>query len=436
MKVRSYLLLSLASIVFIEAPLSADPPPGGEWRLVFADEFDYADADLDREWISQNGPSGHILSSRWRENARVENGVLKLIGKKENRGGQDWTAGNIWTKKLFKYGYFECRYKYAAATGTNNSFWLMTQGWQQIPAGKKRFEIDINEGHYPDEINVNLHNWSDFWTDEKSGKKRHGAWGKSICLSPPSGKPGRTISLDVPVRTRKIRFSTGHAEHFHLREIRLFPKNDKGYYPDIEDGKTARDSGGLENYALKAKVTAHSPLHPQHAYTRPEAAIDNDIRTSWILAPGKGKFIELDLGEEKEIGAVQFLTGWMNGGEYVHYIHDYKIEYWGNGRWEELAVQENDRLVAVDLGAGFHTYALEWNEDELIYYFDDKIIHRRKNDIAHWECPVWLSLAIMYFAGDVTDAIDGKAMTVDYVKVWQRPGLGTVRDRAAGEPLE
>ncbi len=84
-----------------------------EWELVWEDDFDYPDAQLDERWESQNGPSHHILCSRWRENVVVRDGVLHLINRKENRGGQAWTSGSIWTKRKFKYGYFECRYRYA-----------------------------------------------------------------------------------------------------------------------------------------------------------------------------------------------------------------------------------------------------------------------------------------------------------------------------------
>ncbi|AUP79711.1 glycoside hydrolase family 16 protein [Flavivirga eckloniae] len=139
------------------------------FKLVWQDDFDYKDKKLDKKWESQNGPSGHILCSRWRENAEVKDGILYLKNKKEQRGGQDWTSASIWTKKKFKYGYFECRYKYAAAETTNNSFWLMTKGKTQPKAGK-RFEIDINEGHYPNEINTNVHNHTDHVINEV-GKK-------------------------------------------------------------------------------------------------------------------------------------------------------------------------------------------------------------------------------------------------------------------------
>jgi beta-glucanase (GH16 family) len=72
------------------------------------------------------------------------------------------------------------------------------------------------------------------------------------------------------------------------------------------------------------------------------------------------------------------------------------------------------------LSKEFHVYALEWNEKELIFFFDGQEIRRQPHDICHGPAPVWLSLAIMRWAGPVTDAIHGASMDVDYVRVWQR----------------
>jgi len=238
--------------------LDEDPVTPKGMQLVWSDEFDYPDASLDNSWIAQNGPSTHILCSRWRENAVVENGMLYLKNKKENRGGQEWTSASIWTKKQFQYGKFECRYKYAAATGTNNSFWIMTTGYNP-PTGKK-FEIDINEGHYPSEIATNVHNWTDVTTDPVTGKSSHPSFSKSF------------------------------------------------------------------------KVPAD---------------------------------------------------------------------------------------IAVNLGMEFHTYGLEWSKDSLIFSFDGKVLRRMKNDFCHSPAPVYLSEAIIPWAGAITDAIDGTSMVVDWVKVYQ-----------------
>ncbi|OGV64360.1 MAG: hypothetical protein A2283_01255 [Lentisphaerae bacterium RIFOXYA12_FULL_48_11] len=233
---------ALQQIVWAE--IEIDPMSG--YQLVWQDEFNCTTADLDKNWDFQNGPSGHILCSRWRENAVVENGVCRLLNKKETRVGQDWTSASIWTRRQFKYGFFECRYRYGASTGLNNSFWIMTRGGTTNTPG--RFEIDINEGHIPHKVNMNIHNWSG----------QH--WSKS---------------------------------------------------------KTWKAEG-------------------------------------------------LDLARE------------------------------------------------------FHVYGLDWSEKELVWFFDGMEIRRETNTICYSEAPVLLSSAIIKWAGPVTDQIDGTAMEVDYVRVYER----------------
>lgn len=224
-----------------------------EWELVWRDEFDYADVALTNNWISQNGPSGHILSSRWRENAVVSNGVLRLIARKERRGGQEWTAGCIWTKQTFQYGYFECRYRYGAAEGLNNSFWIMPTSRRP---DRPHFEIDINEGHYPHKLNTNIHNHSDR-----------------------TNINGRTV---------------------------------------------------------------HRTSHRSFVFR------------------------------------------------------------------------------GIDFARDFHTFGLDWNEHELVFYLDGREIRREANAFCHSPASIWLSLAVIAWAGRITDAIDGAAMEVDYVRVYRR----------------
>lgn len=140
------------------ARAEAEAGPLAGKQLVWEETFDGCVSSLDARWSFQNGPSGHILCSRWRDNVAVSNGVCRLLNKKETRAGQAWTSASLWTKQPFQYGYFECRYRYGASTGLNNSFWLMTLGGTTNTPG--RFEIDINEGHSPNEVNMNIHNWS------------------------------------------------------------------------------------------------------------------------------------------------------------------------------------------------------------------------------------------------------------------------------------
>ncbi len=393
------------------APLLAGDTSG--WRLVWRDEFDYPDAKLDERWVSQNGPSGHILSSRWRENAVVKDGTLRLINKKEKRGGQEWTSGNIWTKERFTYGYFECRYRYAAAPGTNNSFWLMTNTPGE-PAKGKRFEIDINEGHYPNEINTNIHNWSDI-TVLPDGRKTHPTASKSFAFGV---RPDVTIQLEIPVRTRRVRLTSNHATHFHIGEFRIYNVNTAGY-PDPFSQTADKDRPGLVNFARdpSTKITA-SGFYKDGPDTTAKL-IDGDINQRWITQASGEKSVEFVFPAERTIGCVQFVNGWSDKGNWKAMMHDYRVEYHDGKKWVPMATFDI-KDGAYNFARDFHVYGLAWTPEELVFYFNGKEIRREKNAFAHSPSPVWLSLAIIRWAGQITDAIDGTQMEVDYVRVFQR----------------
>ena len=410
---RPTLFLIMAATLV--APLAAAPPPGSllpggadRWKLTWSDEFDYSDRKLERKWVSQNGPSGHILSSRWRENAKVSGGTLKLINKKEKRGGQEWTSGNIWTKEHFQYGYFECRYRYAAAEGTNNSFWIMTQGQQ--PYGKKAFEIDINEGHYPNEVNTNIHNHSDVTI--VNGRKTHPSSSKSFAFGV---RPDVTIQLETPVKTNRIRLTSNHPSHFHIREFRIYGVNPAGY-PSPFSQSADKDKPGLINYAKDAKITTSGSY--KNAPDTSKHLVDGDTTKSWISQTEGPKSVEFALAAPITIGCIQFLNGWQNGKKWTGMMDDYRVEYHNGSRWIEMAkfnINDGSHNFARD----FQTYGLEWTEQELIFYFNGKEIRREKNNFCHQPAPVWLSLAIIGWAGKISDAIDGTFMEVDYVRIYQ-----------------
>jgi beta-glucanase (GH16 family) len=237
-----------------EASREIRPGPSNpeQWELTFSDDFngDRLDANV---WKSAQGQTwGQLQSIRYPENAQVTNGLLRLITRKEKRGGKEWTSAMISTRHFRqRYGYWESRYRYAAATGLNQAFWMnpgskaKAGSFENDVALDASFEIDVNEGHYPTDVNATLH------------------------------------------------------------------------------------QGGL---------------------------------------PSKSK----------------------------RYVTDY------------------------DLSADFHIYAADWNEREVVYFFDGREVHRVPNAKAHLEAPVIYSTAVLPWAGPITDALDGKSMDVDWVRVYQR----------------
>lgn len=407
-------LLCLVPALAAVSP-AAEPSllPGGNegWKLVWQDEFDGPDTKLDEKWESQNGPSGHILCSRWRENAKVANGMLRLINRKEKRGGQDWTSGSLWTRETFQYGYFECRYRYAAAEGTNNSFWLMTRGPK--PKTGKSFEIDINEGHYPNEVNTNIHNWSDVLV--VNGRKTHPSSSRSF---PFGTRPDVTIQLEIPVTAKRVRFTSKHASHIHLGEFRIYEPNAAGF-PDPTSKTADKDKPGLVNLArdpgTRVTVNGH---YEKDGEKRLKHLTDGKPGTTWITRRKGDKSVEFEFARERTIGCIQFLNGWMDRGHWQGLAGDYRVEYHDGRKWVEMSAFDS-KDGTIDFARDFHTYGLLWTEKELVFYFDGKPIRREKNQFCHSPSPIWLSLAIIKWAGNITDAIDGTFMEVDHVRVYQ-----------------
>jgi beta-glucanase (GH16 family) len=385
-------------------------PPG--MQLVWSDNFDYPDATLDKTWIAQNGPNTHILCSRWRENAVVKDGLLYLQNKKENRGGQEWTSASIWTKQQFQYGRFECRYKYAAATGTNNSFWLITTGI--TPSAGKKFEIDINEGHYPSEMATNLHNWTDVSTDPATGSSTHPSSSQSFNFN--QSKPDVTIQLSNPVTTKRIRLTSEYFSHFHIQEFRIYKPN-AGGYPSVLSPTADQDLAGLVNYA-RDPLTKISASGVYGAGYEAQNAADGGLVKHWVSQDSGTKWLEFEFSSDKTIGCIQFVSGWLSGSAWNAVIDNYKVQYFNGSVWVDLAVYDS-MSSGMNLANEFHTYSLDWSKDSLIYSFDNKVVRRIKNDICHSPAPVYLSEAIISWAGAVTDAIDGTSMVVDWVKVYQ-----------------
>ena len=145
---------------FLEQVLWAGPVDTSKnWTLTFSDEFNGTELDTEK-WVSENKENlwSALLSSRYPENLEVKDGCLYMHTKKNNPDpSNEWSTAYIWTKTFKqKCGYFEARYKYNAASGINNAFWLMTDG-KTNGMNPGEHEIDINEGHYPNLSSHNLH---------------------------------------------------------------------------------------------------------------------------------------------------------------------------------------------------------------------------------------------------------------------------------------
>ncbi|MDO6718792.1 family 16 glycosylhydrolase [Psychrosphaera sp. 1_MG-2023] len=415
----SIVLFSLLSVASASAETTNKTTPTPEmidltqWQLAWSDEFEYPNSQLDQNWISQNGPTENawVLSSRWRDNAVVKDGVLHLMSKKENRGGQEWTTGNIWSKRAFHYGYYEARYKYAGAYGTNNSFWFWPK--QGVAEGEKACEIDINEGHYPNVMNTNVHNWTDTYT-LPNGRETHSDNQLHHTLM---GQPDHTIALRNTIKTKKIRLRSQNPASIHINEFRVFAPSSSGY-PNAFDEKQMTT---VTNLALAEDVSLVTNGIYSRLVSKEEFAIDDRIDTRWVSEKHGDKFIELSWEQEKSIGAIQFINGWLqesgpSKGFYRNLITDYQIDYYDGNKWVEIA--NYDAANVADFSEEYHTYGLAWDKDYFKFYLDGKLYHTMRNEVCFSETTMLFSLAILKaaIAGPVSDDIDGTSMAIDWVR--------------------
>lgn len=141
-------------------------PDPVEWVISFEDTFNGDKLD-DNKWQNPNWNGGKF---RFADNVEVAGGnlILKTILRDiDNDGTPEYTAGTVSSKYFQRFGFWEASFKICDAPGINNSFWLNTSQLgpdpynnpQPIAEHTDRIEIDIQESHWPNKLNMNLHDW-------------------------------------------------------------------------------------------------------------------------------------------------------------------------------------------------------------------------------------------------------------------------------------
>jgi beta-glucanase (GH16 family) len=156
------------------------PPAGGNWNLVFRDEF--AGPQLDPVWrtaqywrsdYSVGGPGE--LQAYDATGVSVDGGVLSLTAREESRYGMPYASGLVQTggdddvpgpRFNFLYGYMEVRAKLPTGQGIWPAIWMMPASYND-----NNGELDVLEviGSEPDNANFSLHRNDLGNTDEWRG---------------------------------------------------------------------------------------------------------------------------------------------------------------------------------------------------------------------------------------------------------------------------
>lgn len=109
----------------------------------------------------------------------------------------------------------------------------------------------------------------------------------------------------------------------------------------------------------------------------------------------------------------------MKGQEPASIYHSYK---WQNEN-DELQVSELFKTTGDDFSAGFHTYGLEWNAGELIYYVDGAEYQRfTSSNVASQDMYLIVNLAVGgWFVGSPDESTQFPVeMLIDHIRVYQK----------------
>ena len=139
---------SLASAEVPKCPLEG-------YQFAWGDEFDGEKVDVAR-WDYRTGV--RFWSEQRPENVSLRAGRLVIAGRKEKTAKVGYTAGGVISKQLFRYGYYEARFKVPAGAGWHTSFWMMRNGGR---TGQPIQEIDVceNDSVSQKDYGINSHQW-------------------------------------------------------------------------------------------------------------------------------------------------------------------------------------------------------------------------------------------------------------------------------------
>ena len=163
------------------------------YQLVWQDEFDYNGLPDPTRWNYDtegnefgwgNNEAQHYTEAR-EANATVENGVLKIIARKENFEGKKYTSARLTSAADWKYGKIEVNAKLPAGRGTWSAIWMMPGGWS------------FKDGNWPDigEIDIMEHVGHDVGVIHASAHSKDYQWQKGT---------QKTAIINIPDATEKF----------------------------------------------------------------------------------------------------------------------------------------------------------------------------------------------------------------------------------------
>lgn len=146
------------------------------YQLVWSDEFDYTNLPDTTKWAYDtegnaegwgNNEAQHYTTAD-KDNAWVENGVLRITALKENTEDKLFTSARLVSKVDWQYGKIEVGARLPQARGSWSAIWMMPGGWT------------FKDGNWPDigEIDIMEHVGHDLGVVHGSAHSKEYQWQK------------------------------------------------------------------------------------------------------------------------------------------------------------------------------------------------------------------------------------------------------------------
>ncbi len=184
---------------------------------------------------------------------------------------------------------------------------------------------------------------------------------------------------------------------------------------EVHDGKAYligrdEDKGGMNwtSASIWTKEFEQTYGYFEAKYKYPESESMNYNIAFWLyksmISVNDTRYYEIDINEGRMPGTVQ------------------TAEHWSEDNMASRGSKYDYQWMTDDYRDGFHIFSAEWTETEIVFYVDGREIRRHATTYSNHPMQVYLSTAIMKDATEeeLLKDVDGSAMEVEYVRVYQR----------------